>query len=316
MIDPALRMLKLLSLLQTHKSWPGTQLAERLEVSPRTLRRDIERLREFGYIVSATRGTDGGYQLEPGADLPPLLLDDDEAVAIAVGLRTAANGAVSGIEETSVRVLTKLEQVLPARLRRQVNAVASYTVQVPLSGPTVDAEMLTAITQACRDWERLTFRYTKPDSEESDRNAEPHRLVAFGRRWYLVAWDVDRHDWRSFRVDRITELAVGNKFAPRELPAGDAAEFVKDSMRVAHRHFDVVASVHASAQDIRKQYGMRDARITQVGDDKCTVEFSGDSLEWIAMSLVFLGFEFEIHEPEELKECARAIAQRFSAAVS
>ncbi len=313
MIDPALRMLKLLSLLQTRKSWPGAELAGRLEVSARTLRRDIERLREFGYIVSATRGTDGGYQLEPGADLPPLLLDDDEAVAIAVGLRTAANGAVTGIEETSVRVLAKLEQVLPARLRRQVNTLSTYTVSMSMPGPTVDADALTAIAQCCRDWERLCFDYRSRDEVNTTRNVEPNRLVCLGRRWYLVAWDVERHDWRTFRVDRMCDIrSSGARFAARELPATDAAEFVRNSMRSAPRRFDVVATVHATQDDIRARFAMRDAVVEPVDARSCRLTMSGDSLEWLAMSLGVLNFHFEVHQPPELIAYMAVLAERFA----
>src|SRR4051794_14852220 len=209
MANTSARMLRLLSLLQTHRFWPGHELADRLEVSERTLRRDVDRLRELGYPVAASRGVAGGYQLRSGAAMPPLLLDDEEAVAIAVGLRTAAGGAVDGIEETSVRALTKVIQVMPPRLRRRVDALQAYTVPAfwgqGRGGPTVDADALTVIAQACRDDERLRFGYTTRDGRETTRLVEPHRLVSLGRRWYLVAFDIERHDWRTFRVDRLTE---------------------------------------------------------------------------------------------------------------
>src|SRR5690606_14124940 len=206
------RMLRLLSLLQTHRFWPGSELAARREVSERTLRRDIDRLRELGYPVEATRGVAGGYQLQAGAALPPLLLDDEEAVAIAVGLRTAAGGVVDGIEETSVRAPAKVVQVMPPRLRRQVEALRTHTVPSPLgTGPTVDALALTVIAQACRDHERLRFTYTARAGEPSRRLVEPHSLVTAGRRWYLVAWDLERHDWRTFRVDRLEDPTVDRK---------------------------------------------------------------------------------------------------------
>src|SRR5687768_4750127 len=199
------RLLRLLSLLQAPRDWTGAELAERLEVSPRTIRNDVERLRGLGYPVHATRGSIGGYRLAAGATLPPLLLDDEEAVAVAVGLRTAAGGTVAGIEETSVRALAKLEQVLPSRLRHRVNALQSFTVPVPPDrpGPTVDPAVLTVLAAACRDAERLRFDYRGHDGSATVRSVEPHRLVSWGRRWYLVAWDVDRQDWRTFRVDRI-----------------------------------------------------------------------------------------------------------------
>jgi predicted DNA-binding transcriptional regulator YafY len=203
MTETSGRLLKLLSLLQTRRDWPGGELAERLGVSGRTIRRDVERLRELGYPVDAVTGPAGGYRLHAGTAMPPLLLDDDEAVAIAVGLRTAAGASVTGIEETSIRALVKLEQVLPSHLRRRVNALSSVLATLPASGPMVDPEALTTIAGACRDRERLRFAYRTRDAQESRRHVEPHSLVNLGRRWYLVAWDCDRTGWRTFRVDRL-----------------------------------------------------------------------------------------------------------------
>src|SRR3954451_16275539 len=217
MANTSARMLRLLSLLQTHRYWPGGELADRLEVSSRTLRRDVDRLRDLGYPVDATRGAAGGYQLQAGAAVPPLLLDDDEAVAIAVGLRTAAAGAVGGFEETSVRALAKVIQLLPPRLRKRIDALRAVTPPgVFGGGPTLDAATLTTIAMACRSEERLRFDYTPRDGQAAARHVEPHRLVSLGRRWYLIAWDLDRADWRNFRVDRIAapELS-GTRFRPR-----------------------------------------------------------------------------------------------------
>src|SRR5215213_7208651 len=197
------RLLTLLSLLQGRRDWPGGELAERLEVSGRTVRRDVERLRGLGYPVESLTGPAGGYRLRAGAAMPPLLLDDDEAIAIAVGLRTAARASVTGIEETAVRALVKLEQVLPSHLRRRVRALQAATTTVPTGGPTVDPQCLTVLAAACRDHERVRFAYSGRDGAESRREVEPHSLVNVGRRWYLVAWDRRREDWRTFRVDRI-----------------------------------------------------------------------------------------------------------------
>ena len=203
MLQTSARLLRLLSLFQAQRYWAGAGLAERLEVTARTLRRDVDRLRSLGYPVNSTSGAAGGYQLGPGATLPPLLLDDDEAVAVAVGLRTAAGGTVAGIEEASLRALSKLEQVLPSRLSRRVAALYSFIVPLANAGPTVDAGTLSAIAAACRDHEELRFRYHSRDGSPSVRAVEPHRLVHTGRRWYLAAWDTDRNNWRTFRVDRI-----------------------------------------------------------------------------------------------------------------
>jgi predicted DNA-binding transcriptional regulator YafY len=216
MANTSSRTLRLLSLLQTHRFWPGDELADRLSVSARTLRRDIDRLRELGYPVEARRGIEGGYQLAAGAALPPLVLDDDEAVALAIGLRAAAQGAVAGIEESSVRALAKVSRIMPPHLRRRVDALRAMT-QGPAAwsnGPNVDAGILTTVAQACRDEERLRFAYTAQNGERSARHIEPHRLVALGHRWYLVAFDLGRNDWRSFRVDRLDNLRISRASYP------------------------------------------------------------------------------------------------------
>src|SRR5580658_2572001 len=197
MLETSARLLELLSLFQAQRYWSGASLCERLEVTARTLRRDVDRLRRLGYPVKSTSGTAGGYQLGAGATLPPLLLDDDEAVAVAVGLRTAASGTVTGIEEASVRALSKLEQVLPARLRHRVAALHAFIVPLIGAGPTVDANALSAIAGACRDCEKLHFKYRSRDGAPSTREVEPHRLVHTGRRWYLAAWDTERDNWRT-----------------------------------------------------------------------------------------------------------------------
>src|SRR5436190_12922118 len=235
MATTSARMLRLLSLLQTHRYWPGAELAQRLEVSERTLRRDIDRVRELGYPVEAQRGVDGGYQLAAGAALPPLVLDDDEAVALAIGLRAAAQGAIAGIEESSVRALTKVVQVMPPRLRRRVEALQSATVPAVWgSGPTIDPAMLTTVAQACRDTERIRFAYTSQAGEETARHVEPHWLVSLGRRWYLVAYDLHRQDWRTFRLDRLSSpRSTLLRFSPRTLPAKDASAFVRSSIQNA-----------------------------------------------------------------------------------
>jgi predicted DNA-binding transcriptional regulator YafY len=227
MSDTTTRLLRLLSLLQSPREWPGSELAGRLQVSPRTVRRDVARLRDLGYPVQATRGSDGGYRLVAGAAMPPLLLDDEEAVAIAVGLRTAAGLAVDGIEEASVRALAKLERVLPSRLRYRVGTVSTATVPVPGYGPTVDPAHLAVLAAAATNRERLRFRYRAHDGAQRGRHVEPHGLVAAGRRWFLVAFDLERDDWRIFRVDRVTEpFPTGARSVQRELPEADPAAFV------------------------------------------------------------------------------------------
>src|SRR6476659_1917579 len=251
MLETASRLLQLLALLQGRRDWPGNELAERLEISGRTVRRDIERLRRLGYPVESLTGPAGGYRLRAGAAMPPLLLDDDEAVAIAVGLRTAAGSSVTGIEETAIRALVKLEQVLPAPLRRRVNALQSVTATVGSSGPTVDPEVLTAVATACRDGERLRFDYTARDGSESARVVEPHSLVNVGRRWYLVAWDCDRQAWRTFRADRLDRpRPAGARFQPRSLPGGDPAAFVAANLSDAPVRHQARVTVHAPAESL------------------------------------------------------------------
>lgn len=217
MLETSARLLRLLSLLQSHREWSGSELAGRLGVTARTVRRDVDRLRELGYPVNASPGTGGGYQLGAGAELPPLLLDDEEAVAVAVGLRSAAGQGIDGIGESSVRALAKLEQVLPSRLRRRVGALNAFTVPL-LRGPqlsAVDPGVLTELANACRDAERLRFEYRDHGGAATRRTVEPHRLVCTERRWYLVGWDVDRADWRTFRVDRVTPRPPhGPRFTP------------------------------------------------------------------------------------------------------
>ena len=306
------RMLRLLSLLQTHRYWPGPELSERLEVSPRTLRRDVDRLRDLGYQVDAVRGAAGGYQLRAGGSLPPLLLEDEEAVAIAVGLRTAAAGAVSGADDRSVQALSKVLSLMPPRLRRRMDAVASQTESPgPWDGaPVVDAGVLTTLAQACRDSESVRFDYAGRDAEPSHRRVEPLRLVAMGRRWYLVAWDRDRLDWRSFRLDRITAAEpTGQRFRPRELPAADALTFVRDGMRRMPQRYAVRVRVALAADAVAAHVG-RWGMVTPDGDG-CVLEMNVDSLDWPLMVLAGMGADFAVESPPELAACVAEVAERF-----
>ncbi|WP_405163545.1 YafY family transcriptional regulator [Nocardia sp. NBC_01499] len=304
MTETAARLLQLLSLLQTRREWTGPELADRLGVTVRTVRRDIERLRELEYPVHASLGSVGGYRLEAGTDLPPLLLDDEEAVAITLGLRSAAQGSVAGIEESAARALVKLQQVLPSRLRGRVDAIDSATVSMggPAAGPRVDPETLVVLAAAARDGERIRFHYHAKDDTESKRFAEPHSLVSAGRRWYLVAWDVDRADWRTFRVDRIdTPFPTGVRCAPRELPAADAAAFVTSQLARSRPTHSVVFLVHTSAEQLAEIFRVRPDEVEPIDDRSCLIRTSADSLEWIALRIAHLGVEFEVKEPPEMK---------------
>jgi predicted DNA-binding transcriptional regulator YafY len=310
MANTSARMLRLLSLLQTHRYWPGTELADRLEVSPRTLRRDIDRLRELGYPVDAARGVAGGYQLQAGAAVPPLLLDDEEAVAIAVGLRTAAAGAVAGFEETSVRALAKVIQLLPPRLRKRIDALQAATAPGVLGGgPTLDAATLTTIALACRGEERLRFGYTPRDAAGSARYVEPHRLVSLGRRWYLVAWDLDRGDWRSFRIDRLTDpVPTGARFRPREIPGGDPVAWMRSRLAVAPNRYEVSVLISGGAPDVQRFVGQW-AVVEPVTAASCRLRMHVDDLSWPVMVLGTLGADFEVESPPELHDRLRAAGE-------
>jgi predicted DNA-binding transcriptional regulator YafY len=297
--DPTFRVLELLSLLQTHRFWTGAELSERLEVSQRTLRRDVDRLRSLGYPVDATPGAAGGYRLGAGAHMPPLLLDDDEAVAIAVGLRAAAGASVEGIEETSLRALAKLDQVLPDRLRRRVGAVHSNVVPLRWGGvPTaahVDGESLAVLSQACRDREQVRFEYQRRDGESSRRLVEPHQLVSAGRRWYLVAWDVRRGDWRTFRIDRLVEPRLaGVRFQPRQLPARDAAAFVEQALRSMPSRFHAEVTVGAPADSVRPLARHLGGEVEDIDGERCLVRLGADRVDWLATNIGALAVDFPI----------------------
>lgn len=309
------RMLSLLSLLQTHRYWPGEELASRLEVSGRTLRRDIDRLRDLGYAVDASRGVAGGYQLRAGGSLPPLLLEDDEAVAIAVGLRSAAAGSVGGLEETSVLALTKVIALMPPPLRRRMDALKSQTeAPGPWSGgPMVDAGVLTTLAQACRDDEPLEFGYTAREAEPTRRRVEPHRLVSLGRRWYLVAYDRDRQDWRSFRVDRMSDArATGQRFRPRELPAADALTFVQAGFRQIPQRYVVRVRIDADVAVVQRAVS-RWGQVTPDGAG-CLLEMNVDDLQWPVMVLAQVGAPFVVESPAELRAEVARVAAQFVAA--
>ncbi|MDP3890005.1 YafY family protein [Nocardioides sp.] len=316
MASTSSRMLRLLSLLQTHRYWAGAELASRLEVSPRTLRRDVERLRELGYPVDAVRGVAGGYQLQAGAALPPLLLDDDEAVAIAVGLRAAAGGGVAGLEESAVQALTKILAVMPPRLRRRMEAVRESTMPSPVRGPVLDATALTTLAQACRDGERVRFGYADRSGAASRRHVEPHRLVTVQRRWYLVAWDLDREDWRTFRLDRVRD-PESTRFPakPRELPAEDAVAFVERGLARMPRKYDVRVLVHADATTVARQV-LQWGRVDPVTADSCRVTMPADWLDGPLMLLVEIGADFEVESPPELAERVREVSSRFARAAT
>jgi predicted DNA-binding transcriptional regulator YafY len=306
------RMLRLLSLMQTHRYWPGPELAARLEVSERTLRRDVERLRDLGYDVDAVRGVSGGYQLHAGRALPPLLLDTDEAVAIAVGLRSTAAMVVDGAGDAAVSALTKVISMLPPALRRRMDALQTVPMPGPVRGaPTIDAEALTTLAACCRDREVARFHYQAANGEETERRVEPHELVSFGQRWYLVAYDTRRQDWRTFRLDRLRDVTTfGDRFKPREIPGGSALEHVKAARQSQPRRYEVVVRVALPAPTVSNATGGW-GEVT--GDDASSSwRISTDALDWPLMLLSNLDADFEIVSPPELSALVRRSAERMA----
>ncbi|MGV9687982.1 helix-turn-helix transcriptional regulator [Streptomyces sp. NPDC003444] len=317
MTDTPARLLHLLSLLQAPREWPGSELAERLSVSPRTIRRDIDRLRDLGYPVEATLGAVGGYRLVAGTAMPPLLLDDEEAVAIAVGLRAGAGHAIEGVEEASVRALAKLEQVLPARLRHRVSTLQNATIPLTRGdGATVAPATLTALAGAVTGREKLRFGYRAGDGAETKRLVEPYRLVSTGHRWYLVAYDLGREDWRTFRVDRVSDpLATGARFTPRELPAGDAAQLLARSMARSQQELDLDVSFEAPADFVTARLPSHLAP-APAGPAACRLRArTADSVEWLALRLALVDAPFTVHGPEPLRAYVEDLAGRLAAAV-
>ncbi|MGW0846257.1 helix-turn-helix transcriptional regulator [Streptomyces sp. NPDC002787] len=313
MLDTSARLLRLLSILQSRPEWTGPELAERLEVTVRILRRDIARLRELGYPVQATVGVAGGYRLGAGSTLPPLLLDDDEAVAIVLSLRTATSHTVTGIAETSLRALTKLERLLPVRLRRRTAALREATVALTSQAPTADPEVLTVLAEACQAAHLLTFGYRAHNGEASSRRVEPHRLVHTGRRWYLVARDQDRDDWRTFRVDRIDDAhSTGTRFVPHDPP--DAAAYVADSVTAAPYRHRARILVRAPAATVAEWVSPGTGIIEATDPDSCLLTIGGDSLPLLAMNLALFGHDFVVHEPTELVEELGRLADRLGRA--
>jgi predicted DNA-binding transcriptional regulator YafY len=305
MLETSARLLKLLSLLQTHRDWSGSDLAERLGVTQRTVRRDVDRLRELGYPVHATRGS-AGYRLGAGAVLPPLLLDDDEAVAIAIGLRTATASSVAGIEETSLRALAKLEQVLPSHLRHRVSTLQQATVRVAATGPRVDPDTLLAISEAVRRRERLRFDYG-----DVMRTVEPHTLVNFGRHWYLVAWDVDRQDWRTFRIDRLVpKNQTGPRFEPRAAPDGDVTAYLSRRLSTGPWPAKATVTMHLPAEVMAQRVWPGMGFVEPKDDRTCLLHLGAPSYADLAWMVTASGVDFTAAGPPEFADALRALGER------
>lgn len=309
------RVLRLLGLLQRRAAWTAAELAAELGVTDRSVRRDVERLRALGYPVHATAGAGGGYQLGAGTRLPPLLLDDGEAIATAVSLRLASGGTVAGAQEAALRALTKLDQVMPPRLRAEVRTVHGATETLVGPGVEIDADLLVRLARCCRDGVRVRFRYAGRRGAESERTAEPVRMVTTGRRWYLMAWDVDRGDWRTFRLDRMREVAMTTwRFRPREHP--DPADYVQRSVTAAPYRYLARVRLRARAEQVRELVPPQVGRVEEDGDDHCLLIAGGDDPDWLAMHVARLGFDTDIIDPPELRAAAGRLAARLASMVS
>ncbi|MGR0159565.1 helix-turn-helix transcriptional regulator [Paenarthrobacter nitroguajacolicus] len=315
MIQTSARLLQLLSLLQVRREWTGPALADRMGVTERTVRRDIDKLRNLGYPIHASPGITGGYQLGAGAQLPPLLLDDNEALAVALGLNSVAAGPVAGIGEASVRALAKLEQVLPSRLRPKFAMLKAAVTTLPSNAGTVDPQQLTVVSSAISDRRQISFDYVKSDGESARRLVEPYRLVDTGRRWYLVAWDVEREDWRTFRADRLASLPSERKrYVPRPLPAEDLAAYVQQSITRSPYRFDVVVRLRAPLAEVAAVVNSQYATLTADGPGATILRSGWDNLGAPAAYLAAMDLDFEILEPVEFKSYAMELAQRLKAA--
>jgi predicted DNA-binding transcriptional regulator YafY len=309
------RLLSLLSLLQARRDWPGALLAERLDISPRTVRRDVDRLRELGYPIAAVKGPDGGYRLDAGAELPPLLFDDEQAVALAVALQIATV-AGAGIEEAAARALHTVRQVMPARLRHRIDILRITAVERSPAhqDPKVDSAVLMALSAAIHAGEVLRFDY---DGAPVPRRAEPCHLVTWGGRWYLVAWDLDREDWRTFRVDRLEpRTPTGPRFTPRELPGGDVATFVAGRFRGSRAAGDwpcrgeVLVDLPAA---VVTRYA-RDGVVEELGPNRCRLVMGSWSWAGLAAGLGRFDADLEVVGPPELKDAFARLARRYAAA--
>ena len=315
MAETTSRVLQLLGLLQSRRVWTGEELAERLNVTTRSVRRDVDRLRDLGYPVHASKGHGGGYQLGAGAALPPLLLDPDEAVAMAVCLRLAAGGTVAGVGESALRALSKLDQVMPSRLRSQVSAVHDATVTLisPSAVEAVEPDVLMTLARACRDREHVNLGYVDIRGNATQRRLEPYQLVTTGRRWYLLAYDRDKQDWRSLRLDRMADVrALGSTFVARDAP--DAAKYVQKSISSSPYRYVARVRYLASEEALAQHFSPASVTIEAEGPDTCIVTAGADDPERMILYFATVGYDFEILEPPEVVEAAAIVAERLGSA--
>lgn len=311
MLQTSARLLRLVALLQARRFWTGPELCERLEVTDRTLRRDVNRVRALGYPVLATSGVAGGYQLGAGASLPPLQLEDDEALAVSLALGTAATGSITGIEEAALRAHAKLEQVLPQRLRRRANTLRAAIVPLQRSRVQVDAVLLSTLASACRDNVSLQFAYADNKKQQTRRSVEPQGVVHTGFRWYLVAWDRDREDFRTFRVDRIEgKPDLGERFNPRPAPGGDLKAYVSRSLSTHAYEFRARVLLHAPLEVALERVSPAAGYLERVDDEHCLLSAGAPSLDALSLWILLIGADFEVQEPKELISHLREIHLR------
>lgn len=310
------RTMKLLDLLQTGRSWPGAELCARLEVSERTLRRDVDDLRGLGYGIRSVRGAGGGYRIGPGAAIPPLVLSPDEAVAIAVGLRAVAVGAVTGLEDSAAGALAKLERSLSSEARHRIAVVERALVPLTTgSADGIDAEVVVTIARAISETRRLRIGYTRHDGTAVRRTIEPHRIVHTAHRWYLVAWDVDREQWRSLRVDRLVpHQPLGARFRPRTIPDEELRRFTTRSIAVRPWQHRAVLHVHGSADEVQRHFGPTVARVEALPDGGCRLETGTRSWDELALYVGTAGFDFDVVEGDGLRDALRTVAARLERA--
>ncbi|MCW5580861.1 MAG: YafY family transcriptional regulator [Luteimonas sp.] len=315
MLETSSRLLRLLSLLQSRRDWAGPELAVRLDITPRTVRRDVDRLRSLGYPVASSPGLAGGYRLAAGSNLPPLLLDDDEALAVSLGLRMATTGTVSGMEDSALRALAKLEQVMPARLRTRVRTLHAAVSPLGVAGPSVPHERLSTLAAACRGLQCIRFDYVDKDGKGGERDVEPHALVCTASRWYLLAWDRARGDWRTFRVDRIAgDVRHGERFLPRKVPGGDAAAYVSRAISVQPYAVRARIVLHAPLARMRERIPPSVGRLTRIDAERCLLETGAPRHDVLACHLAMLDVDFSVEAPAELAKSMRAMARRLSIA--
>ncbi|MER7005496.1 YafY family protein [Dactylosporangium sp. NPDC000555] len=316
------RLLALLSLLQTRRDWPGTLLAERLDISLRTVRRDVDRLRELGYPIAAAKGPEGGYRLGAGTELPPLLFDDEQAVALTIALQIAATTLGDGTGEAAARALTTIRQVMPSRLRHRINALRITAVERPATRPAapIDGDVLLAISSAVQAHEVLRFDYGSETADKPPRRVEPHHVITWDGRWYLVAWDLGRSDWRIFRADRITlRIPNGPRFTPRELPGGDVTTFVTGRFRGADNgatgwpcQGTVILDLPAATVALYT----RDGIVEELGSDRCRLTLGSWSWSSLAAAIARFDTEIEVVGPAELADAFGHLARRFARTVA